>query len=106
MGIEVLLTWERQRPRGRMGLFRLHHHQEVTMPTITQAIAKLKANLPDLLPESRILRIAADIGLRFRQRCLTPVVTSSLFLQQILHGNPAIGELRRLTKVDVTDSAY
>ena len=76
------------------------------MPTITQALAKLKANLPDLLPESRILRIAADLGLRFRQRCLTPVVTSSLFLQQILHGNPAVGELRRLTKVDVTDSAY
>ena len=76
------------------------------MPTITQALAKLKANLPDLLPESRILRIAADLGLRFRQRCLTPVVTASLFLQQSLHGNPAVGELRRLTKVGVTDSAY
>src|SRR5437870_4058647 len=100
MGIAVLLTWERQRPPSRMGLYRHHPHQEVTMPTITQAIAKLKANLPDLLPETRLLRIAADIGIRFRQRTLTPAVTTALFLQQILHGNPAVGELRRLTKVD------
>src|SRR5882762_7166611 len=106
MGIDVLLTWERQEPRGRMGLLRLHHHHEVPMPTITQALEKLKANLPDLLPESRLLRIAADIGIRFRQRTLTPAVTTALFLQQILHGNPAVGELRRLTKLDFTDSAY
>jgi hypothetical protein len=76
------------------------------MPTITQAVAKLKANLPDLLPESRLLQIAADIGIRFRQRRLTPAVTSALFLQQVLHGNVAVGELRRLTKLDFTDSAY
>ena len=29
------------------------------MPTITQALAKLQANLPDFLPEDRLLRIAA-----------------------------------------------
>src|SRR5215471_4939803 len=98
MRVRVLLTWERQRPRGRMGLFRLHPHQEVAMPTITQALAKLKANLPDLLPETRLLRIAQDIGIRFRQRALTPAVTSALFLRQILHGNVPVGELRRLTK--------
>src|SRR5262249_51960856 len=102
----VLLTWERQRPPGRMGLFRLHHHHEVAMPTITQAVAQLKANLPDLLPEALLLRIASDLGIRYRQRCLTPAVTSALFLQQILHGNVAVGALRRLTKVAFTESAY
>src|SRR5262249_7328564 len=29
-----------------------------------------------------------------------------LFLRQVLHGNVAVGELRRLTKADFTDSAY
>src|SRR6266545_2845899 len=106
MGIEVRLTWERQRPRGRMGLCKLPHHHEVTMPTMTQALAKLKANLPDLLPARSLLRIATAIGIRFRQRTLTPAVTSALFLQQVLHGNPAVGELRRRTKLDCTDSAY
>ncbi len=76
------------------------------MPTITQAVAKLKANLPDLLPEALLLRIASEIGIRYRQRCLTPAVTSALFLQQVLHGNVAVGELRRLSKVEFTESAY
>jgi hypothetical protein len=73
---------------------------------MTRAVRNLKANLDDLLPPSRILRAASDIGLRFRQRCLTPVVTSYLFLRQVLHGNPAVGELRHLAGLDFTDSAY
>src|SRR5262249_57666100 len=97
MAVDLLLTWERQRPPGRMGLFRLHHHREAAMPTMTQAVRNLKANLADLLPERRVLRIAAEVGLRFRRRCLTPAATSYLFLQQVLHGNPAVGELRPLT---------
>ena len=76
------------------------------MFTITQAVEKLKASLPDLLPESRLLQIASDIGIRFRQRQLTPAVTTALFLRQVLHGNVAVGELRRLTKVEFTASAY
>jgi hypothetical protein len=76
------------------------------MPTIPQAVEKLKASLPDLLPEPLLLRIASDIGIRYRQRYLTPAVTSALFLQQILHGNVPVGELRRLTEVDCTESAY
>jgi hypothetical protein len=73
---------------------------------MTRAVRNLKANLNDLLPPSRILRVASDIGLCFRQRSLTPVVTSYLFLRQVLHGNPAVGELRHLAGFDFTDSAY
>jgi hypothetical protein len=73
---------------------------------MTQAVRNLKANLADLLPERRVLRIASEVGLRFRRRCLTPAATSYLFLHQVLHGNPAVGELRRLSKADFTDSAY
>jgi Transposase DDE domain len=89
-----------------MGLLRLHPHPEVPRPTIPQAVAKLKAGLPDLLPEARLLRIASDLGIRYRQRCLTPAVAGALFLQQVLHGHVAVGELRRLTKVAFTESAY
>lgn len=81
-------------------------YPEVAMPTITQAVENLKVNLSALLPERTLLRIAADMGLRFRHRSLTPAATSALFLQQILHGNPAVGELRRLSKADFTDSGY
>jgi hypothetical protein len=76
------------------------------MPTMTRVVRDLKANLDDLLPPRRLLRLAADLSLRFRQRCLTPVVTSYLFLRQVLHGNPAVGELRHLAGLDFTDSAY
>jgi len=34
------------------------------------------------------------------------VVTTHLFLQQVLHGNVAVGELRRRSGLDFTDSAY
>jgi hypothetical protein len=89
-----------------MGLLKLHHHQEAAMPTITRVVRNLKANLDHFLPGHRILAVAAAFPLRFRQRTLTPVVTTSLFLQQVLHGNTAVGELRHLAHVDFTDSAY
>ena len=55
MGVDVLLTWDRQRPLGRMGLFRLHSHQEVAMPTMSRAVRNLKANLGDLLPPNYVV---------------------------------------------------
>ena len=76
------------------------------MPTMSRAVANLKANLNDLLPPRRLLGLATDLGLRFRERALTPVVTAYLFLRQVLHGNPAVGELRHLAGFDFTDSAY
>jgi len=73
---------------------------------MSRAVRNLKANLGDLLPPNRILRTASAIGIRFRQRSLTPVVTTYLFLRQVLHGNPAVGELRHLAGLAFTDSAY
>jgi hypothetical protein len=89
-----------------MGLLKLHHHQETAMTTLPRAVRNLKANLPDFLSQASILHIVSALDLRFRQRTLTPVVTTYLFLQQILHGNPAVGELRHLAGLDFTDSAY
>lgn len=76
------------------------------MTTLSRVVRNLKANVAAALPEATIHRLATDLDLRFRQRSLTPVVTTYLFLRQILHGNPAVGELRHLADFDFTDSAY
>jgi Transposase DDE domain len=89
-----------------MGLLTLHHRQEAVMTSIKHALKRIKANVGDSLPEPAIRDIADDLGLPYRQRTLTPVVTTYLFARQILHGNTAVGELRHLSGLDFTDSAY
>jgi len=76
------------------------------MNTISKALAHIKGNLTQVIPETLPLRICRDLGHPFRKRTLTPTVTTYLFLQQILHGNNACSELRHLAKIDFTDSAY
>src|SRR5262245_12727217 len=106
MWLDFLLTWEGRRPPGLMGLLRHHPSQEATMVSIPHALNRIKAHLADALPEATLRRISTDLDLRSPQRTLPPVVTTSLFLQQILHGNPAICALRPLSGRDFTDSAY
>src|SRR5438105_3936830 len=76
------------------------------MPTRSQALTRIKGRLAEAVPEALIHSISRDLGHPFRQRTLTPVVTTYLFLQQILHGNTAVGNLRHLSGLDFTDSAY
>jgi hypothetical protein len=76
------------------------------MLTIPQALHRIKANLTDYVPPRLIHGICHDLGRAYRQRTLPPVVTTYLFLRQILHGNTAVGELRHLAGLDFTDAAY
>jgi hypothetical protein len=76
------------------------------MLSIAQALQRLKSNVTDAVPEHLVRRLGADLTRPHRQRCLTPVVTTYLFLRQVLHGNPAVGALRHLSGLDFTDSAY
>ena len=76
------------------------------MSTFSQALRHSKCNLTQALPEALPARICHDLGRSFRQRTLTPTVTTFLFAQQILHGNTACAHLRHLAKIDFTDSAY
>jgi hypothetical protein len=76
------------------------------MLSIPHALRRLKANIPDALPESTLRALAADLSRPHRDRTLNPVVTTYLFLQQVLHGNTAVGHLRHLAGFDFTDSAY
>lgn len=79
---------------------------EVLMLTIDQALRRIKGNLEHFLPQQLIQRLADQRHLGPRERILTPVVTTYLFLQQILDGNRACGRLRHLSGLDFTDSAY
>src|SRR6266542_4348927 len=89
-----------------MGLFKLHPCQEAVMLSISQALTRIRANVAAALPEAAVRSLAAALARPYHDRTLTPVVTTYLFLQQILHGNNAVGHLRHLSGLTFTDSAY
>jgi hypothetical protein len=70
------------------------------------ALEQIKSHVRDQVPDALIRTLCQEVGHRWRQRALGPVVTTQLFVQQVLHGNVAVAELRRLTKLDFTDAAY
>lgn len=76
------------------------------MPTIDHALHRIKGSLPRHLPESLLRTACHDLGLRWRDRVLNPVVTTALFAQQILLGNVAVAELRRASHRDFSEPAY
>jgi hypothetical protein len=76
------------------------------MLTVADAVHQIKGRLADNVPEALIRRLGHAVGHRWRDRDLGPVITTHLFLQQVLHGNVAIGERRRRTGLDFTDAGY
>jgi hypothetical protein len=74
--------------------------------TIDQALQRIKGNLEDYVPERLVQRLADETELGQRRRTLTPVVTTFLFLKQILHGNTACSHLRLLAGLEFSDAAY
>jgi hypothetical protein len=76
------------------------------MCSIAQAVQRIKGAITDWVPAERIEQLCHELGHRWRQRDLGPIVTTHLFLQQILHGNIAIAHLRRVSGRAFTDSAY
>ena len=76
------------------------------MCSIAQAVQRIKSAVLDTVPAQLIEQLCHELGHRWRQRDLGPVVTTHLFLQQILHGNIAIAHLRRVSGRTFTDSAY
>jgi hypothetical protein len=76
------------------------------MTSIPHALKRIKANIEHTLPQRTVQALADDLARAHYHRLLTPVVTTYLFLQQILHGNTAVGHLRHRAGFDFTDSAY
>jgi hypothetical protein len=76
------------------------------MATLTDSLRRVKAHLHEVLPDPLVRQACRDVGHHWRDRTLTPTVTTYLLLQQVLHGNPAVGELRHQSGLGFTDSAY
>jgi hypothetical protein len=74
--------------------------------SISQALDRIKGQLTDAVPPALIEHLCRALGHRWRDRDLGPVVTTHLFLQQVLHGNTAVAHLRRLSGLTFTDAAY
>ena len=73
---------------------------------LSRALHYLKDHFTDSVPATLIRQLCQDIGHRWRDRELGPVITTHLFLQQVLHGNTAVSHLRHLTGLSFTDAAY
>jgi hypothetical protein len=80
--------------------------QEVQMLSMNAALARIKGRITDTVPPQLIQQICRQLSYTYRQRDLDPVVTTHLFLQQVLHGNVAVAELRRLSGRAFSDAAY
>jgi hypothetical protein len=76
------------------------------MVSISRAVANVKDYFTTYVPDTLILQACLDVDHAWRQRQLGPVVTTYLFLQQVLHGNTACSHLRHLSGMPVNPSAY
>jgi hypothetical protein len=73
---------------------------------MTQVLTRIKGNPAAAVPETLLHQLCRDLDVQGRQRTLTPVVTTYLFLQQVLHGNTPVGNLPHLSGLTFTDAAY
>src|SRR5690242_8577961 len=89
-----------------MALYPHHLAPGAATLSIPRAVARIKGRLAESVPEALIRRACRDAGHAWRDRSLGPVTTALLLLRQVLHGNPAVGALRRPCGLDFTDSAY
>lgn len=80
--------------------------REAALLTMPQAPRRIKGQLSQFVPETLIRQTWDALDYRSRERTLTPVVTTYLFLRQVLEGNVAAGRLRHRSGLDFTDSAY
>ena len=76
------------------------------MLSIAQALHRIKGRVTQEVPPSLIEKLCKEVGHSWRDRTLGPVVTTHLFVQQILHGNTAANHLRHLSGLSFTDAAY
>ncbi len=76
------------------------------MSNISQALQRIKGDTARFVDPPLIHSLCRQLQLRGRNRLLTPVVTTHLFVRQVLEGNTPVPELRRLAKLPFADSSY
>jgi hypothetical protein len=73
---------------------------------MSQALERIKGATAEWIDAPLIHSLTRTLHLGGRQRRLTPLVTTRLFVRQILEGNTSVPELRRLAKFSFADSSY
>lgn len=76
------------------------------MLSMPQAIQRLKGATAAFVDAPLIHSLCRQLQLGGRRRRLTPLLTTHLFVRQILEGNTSVPELRRLAKFSFADSSY
>ena len=76
------------------------------MTSFAKAIAQIKGNLEQILPDDLVNRIAQLHGLATRACTLTPAVTVRLAVRRCLEGGTAVSHLRHLGGLDFHRSSY
>lgn len=76
------------------------------MTSFAAAVETIKGDVSRAVPADLINRATNALGLRGRNRVLTPAVTTHLALHRALQGGTAITHLRHLADVSFTPSAY
>jgi hypothetical protein len=76
------------------------------MLSMSQALERIKGDTTPFLDATLLRAIGQEVGLTFRNRLLTPAVTTHLFVRQVLEGNASVPELRRIAKVSFAESSY
>jgi hypothetical protein len=77
------------------------------IPNMTTILRRFTGEWAMLLQPEAILTVCREIGYTaWRDRLLTPVTTTQLFLLQILHGNTACSHLPHLSGLRFTAAAY
>jgi hypothetical protein len=74
---------------------------------VEQVLARVRKDGLDNLPLAPLVeQLCGELGHRWRDRLLTPIVTVRLFVLQVLHGNTAITHLRHLSGLAFSPGSY
>jgi hypothetical protein len=76
------------------------------MLSMSQALDRIKGDTARFIDPPLIRSLCLQLELAFRNRMLTPTLTTQLFVRQVLQGNVPVPELRRLAKLPFADSSY
>jgi hypothetical protein len=76
------------------------------MRSITEVLRRFKQNWIEELAPQAIAQACRDVGMKWYESALNPVVAVQIFFVQILHGNTACEHLPHLTGLSFTAAAY
>lgn len=76
------------------------------MRSISDVVRRFKQNWTEELSPQAVAQACRDVGMRWYESALSPVVTLQIFFVQVLHGNTACEHLPHLTGLSFTAAAY